>query len=149
MNIDHESSLPLYHQIKEELLNQIESSILKEDEMIPSELELQAIFKVSRPTVRQAISELIQSGHLYRKRGIGTFVCKPRIERDAQELLGFTEEMQRKGLKTFSIDINLQIGKPSKALASKLLIPEDNLVITIKRLRFVNNEPIGIHTSHI
>lgn len=149
MNINHESITPLYHQIKEELLEQIESNLLRENEMIPSELELQAIFNVSRPTVRQAVSELIQSGHLYRKRGVGTFVSKPRIERDAQELLGFTEEMKKRGITTSSVDINLSINTPSKSLATKLKVSESDLIITIKRLRLADDEPIGIHTSYI
>ncbi len=44
---------------------------------IPTEQELAAYFKASRPTVGRALQELEQKGLIYRKRGAGTFVRKP------------------------------------------------------------------------
>ena len=68
------SSDPLYLQIKDALRLQIESGKFKREEAIPDERTLAEDLKVSRKTVRRAISELADEGLLRRIRGRGTFV---------------------------------------------------------------------------
>jgi DNA-binding GntR family transcriptional regulator len=74
MKIDKHSILPLYIQIKNHLLTKIESGEYKTGSKIPSENELCEEFNLSRPTVRQAISELVFEGKLQIIKGKGTFV---------------------------------------------------------------------------
>ena len=52
---------PLYAQIKDILLSNIEEGIYKDK--IPTEKQLQELFQVSRITVRQAIDELVSAIH--------------------------------------------------------------------------------------
>lgn len=40
------------------------------------------MFDVSRPTVRQAVTELVNLGYLKRVRGRGTYVAKPKIKQE-------------------------------------------------------------------
>jgi GntR family transcriptional regulator len=68
------SALPLYLQIRDRLLEQIRGGELLPGERIPSESELVARFGVGRPTVRQAVSELVREGYLTRRKGAGSFV---------------------------------------------------------------------------
>src|SRR5262249_14986727 len=58
----------------------IRSGELQPGERIPSESELVAQFGVGRPTVRQAVSELVREGYLTRRKGSGSFV-RPRATR--------------------------------------------------------------------
>lgn len=74
MNIDYESPIPKYYQLKRIILQQIKDGTLKVNTKLPSEPALARQFLISRPTVRQALNELVNEGLLYRKRGIGTFV---------------------------------------------------------------------------
>lgn len=67
---------PLYHQLKSILEAKIRSREFKERERFPSEAELGQQFNVSRVTVRQALSELLNAGLIYRERGKGTFVTE-------------------------------------------------------------------------
>lgn len=67
---------PLYVQIKEYVLKQIQNGSLQEGDRVPSESELARCFSVSRITSRQALTELVNDGYLYRIRGKGTFVKK-------------------------------------------------------------------------
>ena len=56
--IDKSSTIPLYLQLVEIILEQIKTGLYTEGEKIPSERELSEIFNISRATVRQALSEL-------------------------------------------------------------------------------------------
>jgi DNA-binding GntR family transcriptional regulator len=72
--LDRESFVPLYRQIKDLVLDRIEHGDLANGDMIPSETQLGAAFKVSRLTVRQALYELRMEGYIIREKGRGTFV---------------------------------------------------------------------------
>lgn len=65
---------PKYMQLKEYLINLIESNELTRGNKIPSENELAEKFRMSRHTVRRAISELVNEGVLITNQGRGTFV---------------------------------------------------------------------------
>ena len=66
---------PLYQQIKELLVQGLQSGEWKPGELIPSEMELATRFKVSQGTVRKAIDELAIENVLVRRQGKGTFVA--------------------------------------------------------------------------
>ena len=65
---------PLYQQIKALITQSLQSGEWKPGELIPSEVELAARFKVSQGTVRKAIDELAAENLVMRKQGKGTFV---------------------------------------------------------------------------
>ncbi|MEZ5702378.1 MAG: GntR family transcriptional regulator [Burkholderiaceae bacterium] len=66
---------PLYQQIKSLILKSLQGGEWKPGDMIPSELDLAARFKVSQGTVRKAIDELATDNLLVRRQGKGTFVA--------------------------------------------------------------------------
>ena len=66
---------PLYQQIKGLILQSLQQAEWKPGEVIPSEFDLAARFKVSQGTVRKAIDELAAENLLVRRQGRGTFVA--------------------------------------------------------------------------
>jgi len=66
---------PLYQQIKSLILRSLQAGEWKPGDMIPSEFDLAARFKVSQGTVRKAIDELATDNLLVRRQGKGTFVA--------------------------------------------------------------------------
>ena len=66
---------PLYRQIKELILQSLQAGEWKPAEVIPSEMDLAARFRVSQGTVRKAIDELASENLLVRRQGKGTFVA--------------------------------------------------------------------------
>ncbi|MDP9108655.1 MAG: GntR family transcriptional regulator [Pseudomonadota bacterium] len=66
---------PLYQQIKALLTASLQAGEWKPGELIPSEFELAARFKVSQGTVRKAIDELSAENLVIRRQGKGTFVA--------------------------------------------------------------------------
>jgi GntR family transcriptional regulator len=72
---------PLYQQIKALITQSLQSGEWKPGELIPSEVELAARFKVSQGTVRKAIDELSAENLVVRRQGKGTFVATHHEER--------------------------------------------------------------------
>lgn len=66
---------PLYQQIKTLILQSLQAGEWKPGDLIPSEVELAARFRVSQGTVRKAIDELAAEHLLVRRQGKGTFVA--------------------------------------------------------------------------
>ncbi|MDD4153037.1 MAG: GntR family transcriptional regulator [bacterium] len=94
MKIDKNSLVPRYAQLKSILLKMLETDNIAPGNKIPSENELVARFDISRPTIRHAISELINEGILYREKGVGTFVAdryQPKKTRSIGLILPYTE----------------------------------------------------------
>lgn len=75
----NESSLPLYQQIKEDLLAQIEQGILRTGDKIPTEHELIQKYQVSRITVSKALNELKADGIITRFPNKGSFVAQAPV----------------------------------------------------------------------
>jgi GntR family transcriptional regulator len=72
---------PLYQQIKALITQGLETGEWKPGEIIPSEVELAARYKVSQGTVRKAIDELAADNLLVRRQGKGTFVATHNEDR--------------------------------------------------------------------
>ncbi|MCG8568150.1 MAG: UTRA domain-containing protein [Desulfobacterales bacterium] len=68
----------LYEQIKQHIVEQIDSGRLGPDDRVPSETQLARSFKASRMTANRALKELAEDGRIVRIQGVGTFVARPR-----------------------------------------------------------------------
>ena len=77
--IDNNSHVPKYFQLKQILEKMLKT--LSSGDIIPSEHQLADHFKVHRLTARQAITELVNDGLLYRVHGSGTFVSEKKREK--------------------------------------------------------------------
>lgn len=91
--INKYSNEPLYSQLKHLIMQKIDSGEYSEESRIPSEQELCEHYDISRPTVRQAISELTNNGYLYKVKGKGTFVTRSKIKIDIKNFNGFTDSI--------------------------------------------------------
>lgn len=92
------SIVPIYIQIADALLEQINAGLLKPDDKLPSEAELVARYQASRVTVRLAIRHLVSQGVVAPRQGKGTFVLAPVIKYELGEFKGFYEQLQLQGL---------------------------------------------------
>lgn len=76
MKLDRHSSIPLYAQLRELILERIQEGAYAPGSKIPSEMEFCQELDLSRPTVRQAVAELVADGVLEIHKGKGTFVTE-------------------------------------------------------------------------
>lgn len=146
---DKDVPVPLYYQLKEIIREDIERGRLSPGRSIPSERELVDRYNISRMTVRQAISELVVEGYLYRQRGKGTFVAEPKIKQKLLRLRGFSQDMLERGFKTRSEVLEKKQISAGHRLAQALQMKPSEKVYRIKRLRLVNGKPMALETAHL
>lgn len=137
-----ETSVPLYVQIAESLLDKIESGELSPGDRLPSERELSERLGVNRLTLRRAFRVLEDQGLLIRRRGSGTYVAEPKIEWQAGQLIPFTRGAQRRGYTPGSKVILFERRPAEAAVARELGLRVSAPVYYVHRLRFVNREPV-------
>lgn len=139
-SIDKSIPIPLYFQLKEILLGYLEN--LEEGDLIPTEVELCRHFDISRPTVRQAINELVTEGYIIRKKGKGSFVSRPKIKQDFLLVLeSFNTEMQEKGLRHDTDLLSQKIRGASVQAAEAFGINQGEDLVFISRIRSIDGEP--------
>jgi GntR family transcriptional regulator len=141
--------IPLYHQLKTLLLEQIRAGEMKPNDRLPAEDELAATHGVSKATVRQALNELAVAGVLRREQGRGTFVAEPKLAQGPREMTSFTDEMRSRGLRPTSKVLKHDVIKAEADVAEKLRIAEGGQVMRLKRLRLADGEPMGIQTAYL
>jgi len=142
--------VPLYRQIHQALRERIESGELVEGDAIESEEELARRYQVSRMTARQALRELKLVGYAASQRGRrGTFVTRPKLEKNISHLEGFTQDILRQGMKPSSKILKRAIIKPSQDVAEKLRIAPASKVLHLERLRLADRTPVAFEVSYI
>lgn len=142
--------IPLYYQLKTILLDYIKERHEDPEVPIPTEIEISAHFGISRPTVRQAINELVVEGYLYRIKAKGTFISKPKISQNFLLVLdSFNNEMRKKGLNPSTKILARELVKCDEKVALILKINEGDDVIRLTRLISANDEPIVFIIAYI
>lgn len=145
--IDRHSAIPLYHQIKEDIIATINTKELQPGQKIAGEHEFAKKYDVSQITIRKALSDLVADGYLVRARGKGTFVSKER-HKHKTSFHSFTEEMKRLGYES-TIKL-LEISSETNArIAKKLNLSKTEKFIKVKRVRLGSGEPFGLQTSYV
>lgn len=76
-----DSSKPIFIQVRERIEDQIVNNQLKEGDQAPSTNQLVNFYKINHATVSKGINLLVESGVLYRIRGLGTFVAEGAKEK--------------------------------------------------------------------
>lgn len=72
MKLNRKLHIPLYIQLKDQILLSIKSDSHQIGDAILSEQELMKAYQVGRVTVREAINELVKEGFLEKHQGKGT-----------------------------------------------------------------------------
>ncbi len=146
--IEKKSSVPIYVQLEEYIKQKIKERVYLSGESLPTERELTELFDVSRMTVRQAISNLVHQGVLYKIPGKGAFVSKEVIEKKL-EIQSFSQDMEKRGLTPSSKILYFEKITPDNEMKLKLQLSENEQIYFINRLRLANNEPMAIEYCYL
>src|ERR1700674_1512115 len=147
--LERSNPLPLYYQLKEVLRQQIQAGHLAPHTAMPSEPELVARYHVSRATVRQALTELVNEGLLYRQHGKGTFVCEPRAHQTVSELTSLTSELQRRGKRPGGLLLLSELTRGSETLRKQLRLADEEQVVRLERLRSADGQSIAYEVDYL
>jgi GntR family transcriptional regulator len=140
------SAEPLYRQLADRLLAQIDAGELAAGEQLASEPELMQLFQVSRVTVRQAIALLQKRGRVIAKRGKGTFVTESVVQHDLSSLQGFYDALMEKGVEpqTRLLEYSGNAGALDDGCPAGLKLP-----VRLKRLYSVGGKPFALVTGYL
>ncbi|WP_347490284.1 GntR family transcriptional regulator [Desulfoscipio sp. XC116] len=142
MQLDVNSPIPLHAQLKEILIKEIKSGNLLD--RIPSERELMERFNVSRTTVREAISTLVNEHIVEKIHGKGTFITSHSVNEWLGSLSSVTETIEKMGMEP-GIKLLFQ-GIQSDPEIGRILGVQEFYVI--ERLRYADREPIAIERNY-
>ena len=148
--LNKSTPIPLYFQFKNILLDMMKTGKLQPGDIIPTEFELCDIFGISRTTIRQALTELVNENKFYRVKGRGTFVSQNKIHQDfIRRIESFNAEMYRKGYTPSSEVLALDIIPSNAEISTALELPLNTDVIKLKRLRYADGEQVVITKTYL
>jgi GntR family transcriptional regulator len=141
--------VPRYYQLKEFIRERIRSGEWAPGMLIPSERELCERYGISRMTARQAITELVNDGLLYREQGKGTYVGQPKIPQQLMSLTGFTEDMRAREQRPGARVLEAGMWDADEVTAERLRIKPGQPVFRLRRLRLADADPLAIETTFV
>jgi len=146
-----ESDLPLYYQVAYVLEHFLASNMANPGSRFFSEEEISSQLEVSRPTVNRAINILIKNDYLKRVRGKGTIVKKLKDVSLVlmSTLLSFGEMVDKIGRNCKTELLERTREEALTSVSSALGIEPGDSVIHLKRLRFIDNQPLIVVDSYL
>lgn len=144
--VDRLSPIPLYYQVASRLEQMILEGQLPVGSRLENELDLADQLGVSRPTLRRAISYLVERGLLVRRRGVGTQVVQPKVKRPV-ELSSLFDDLRTSGRAPRTEVLSLEVRPATDAQAQALGLTEGTEVTYVERLRYADDEPLALMTN--
>lgn len=143
MRLNRKLHVPLYIQLKDEILVAIKSDQYAIGDMIPSEQEMMKTYHVGRATVREAINELVKEGFLEKHQGKGTFIRRKNTSLGFEPLISLSYALGIRGwqhhndlLEQKQIDNTPELEALTQVKSSELFYLERN--------RFIDAHPLGL-----
>ena len=109
---------------------------------LPSEAELAGLLNVSRPTLRDALSMLVERGLILRRHGQGTFVREHRIQKDLNRNFGITDMIKSAGCTPSAKGTQVRQVAADAEVAAGLEVPVGHPVWEIERVRLADDRPV-------
>jgi len=149
--IREDQPLPLYHQVRLVLEQLIERGYLVKGQPFMSEEEIAERLGVSRPTVNKAMKSLMDDGYIHRQRGKRATVDTPHTVPLVfmAELLSFGEMLSKSGKEFHTELLTRAEVQPIERVAADLKLAPGEPVVYLRRLRFVEGEPILVVDSYL
>lgn len=146
LTLDRTSRLPLYAQLSEQLERAIADGTLKPGDRLDTEVELAQRLGLGRPTVRQAVQELVSKGLLVRRRGVGTQVVQSPVHRPL-ELTSLYDDLASTGARPTTRVLALTEVPADQTVASALRVPVGAPVVHLRRLRSRGSDPLAVMSN--
>jgi GntR family transcriptional regulator len=134
---------PLSRQIKQILIDRIYSGQYPAETRLPAEDDLANEFRVSRATIRSALSTLTEMGLVVRRHGSGTYVTKvPRIYNPLDQAIDFQILIDSYQLQPAIDQVYCGIEKVTPNIAELLRIPEGSNILEVQKIFTADSQPV-------
>lgn len=140
---------PLYRQVKEHILAQIQGGEWPPGFKVPSENQLVREFTISRMTANRAVRELMHEGYLSRIHGVGTFVNELPHQASLIELKNIAEEIRDRGHSHSADVISMAAVSLSSGLATQFGLNEGDEVFHGLVVHKENGTPVQIEDRYV
>jgi len=148
IEIDRNSPLPLYFQVKQMILKRIEEENAQPGSSLPGEKDFEEQYGVSRITIRRALQELVDEGYIVRQPGKGSFVRQAKLQDRSAVLGGFAYDLRAQGYEVESEILEYSVQPAATHIAEKLGIGIGKDLLYFKRLVIADGEPIAVTNAH-
>ena len=147
-------NIPKYLQIANYYQKQIESGLLANGELLPSEADICTSFSASHMTVAKALNTLAASGHLKRTPGVGTTVSngyKATLRKALSSYESITSLVEAAGMSARAELLSYQIAtaKQLPDAAEKLMLADNELIHFFVRTRYCDDALLCISYTYI
>jgi GntR family transcriptional regulator len=143
------SGIPRYIIIAEDLRKKIQAGEYSAGSFLPTEMDLQKIYQVSRPTARAAVARLRELGMVEVERGRGTRVKSHHIYQRLDNQLKFTDVIRSQDMDPGTIVLETGFVKATPEVANEMKVKVGTTVYEIGRLRTANDQTISYHLSYL
>ncbi|WP_028611572.1 GntR family transcriptional regulator [Paenibacillus harenae] len=147
--LNRDLPIPLYYQIYQILESELADGSRKPGDFYSTEVELQSRFKVSRATIRNALTMLENGGHITRITGKGIHLASEKVKVDLLGLISFSEEMRRRDMIPGTRLLGVSLLNPPKNISAALLLKESAETLLINRIRTGDGNPIVYSQSYL
>jgi GntR family transcriptional regulator len=140
-------TVPRHAAIAHALREEIRSGALAAGSALPSESQLSSRFKVSRGTVRHALSALRSEGLIVGGRGRAPVVRRPGLAQSFDQLVSFSRWALELGRVPSARTLELARRPADIEAAAQLGLEVGTAVFQYKRLRLLDGEPVMLERT--
>ena len=136
---------PVYQQLNERLRLLLHGKDYAPGDRFLTERQIATQFRVSRPTANKALAGMVAEGLLEFRKGVGTFVARPRLDYDLDTLISFTDKAKAVGKRasTRLIEFDeVEASIASKEVMEHLQVGAGEVLFFMCRLRLANDLPV-------
>ncbi|MFC4274417.1 GntR family transcriptional regulator [Achromobacter aloeverae] len=132
----------LHHQLFLTLRQQILDGVYREGDRLPTQEALSEHYRVSRITVRRAVSELQAEGLIRNEQGVGAFVLAVKQKAPAAVSLTYLEGLKRVASETKVAVLVSELARPPLAVARLLALADGVDAMHVVRVRERKGTPL-------
>lgn len=141
------SDTPIWQQIYDYLIALVDSGWLQPGSQLPGEVHLAEKLGVTRITLRRALQQLQQEGHLTSRKGVGVFVRSLPSALVVRDGSRFSESLTADGKSVATQTLLLAQELADAEVAAQLRLAVGAPVTRLRRVRSADGQPIYISTK--
>lgn len=140
---------PLWKQLEQMLLQDIQGGRFDGAGRLPSEHELAERFSVNRHTARQAIAGLVQRGVIFKRKGGGSYLVPGMIDYEIGERTRFSTNVALQGREPSRTLLEVSERKAHARACASLEMAEGEMAVFIQVIGEADGIPISIGDTYL
>jgi len=136
---------PVYQQLNERLCVLLRGKDYAPGDRFLTERQIAEHYNVSRPTANKVLAGMVAEGLLEFRKGVGTFVARPRLDYDLDTLVSFTDKAKavskRASTRVIEFD-QVAASIAGKEVMEHLQVSAGDVLFFMCRLRLADDLPV-------